>query len=485
MPSATPASLKSGKNLPRHGGGWIALGVVLISIAVSGGMTYILYGSMQRVFREGIDERLKSMASIAAINFNSADLDRITGAESVGTKAYEQAVMQLQRIRSQATNIRYAYILRRTSDPNTMGFVADADSLHPDEKIDLNGDGVIDDEDALTYPGDPYDVTPFPEFRAAAFDHSFVDPDFTISQWGIFLAGTAPIRYANDPSRSTNYVIGLDLNVTQYWQLLQSIYIPFIGFAFFLLTVIALLTIALRVLWKRQVRQLAQIDRQKDELINLVSHQLKSPIASIRWNFNDFLDGEFGPLTEEQKKQMQSDLKTTDNILELVALLLDVSRIELGKLQMDKKKQNLKEFFSEIITVVQELAKEKDVQFIQTLSPSLPAEGTFDKRLTHMTVENLLTNAVKYTPTKGTVELKVEMVGNTMHCAVKDTGIGIPKEDQKQLFSKMFRASNVKSIEGTGLGLYVAKGAIEQQGGKLWFESISGKGTTFFMDLPL
>ena len=447
-------------------------------------MTYVLYGSMQRVFRAGLDERLMGLASVASTSFDPAELDQIEGEESVDTPAYERAVLQLQRIRSQTANIRYAYILRRTDDPNTMEFVADADSLHPDQEVDLNGDGVINDEDALTYPGDPYDVSEFPEFRRDAFVRSFVDPEFTVSQWGLFLAGTAPIRYIDDPQRSTGYAIGLDMSVSHFWALLQRIFIPFIGFALFLIALIGLQAFAIHKLWKRQVTQMAEIDRQKDELISIVSHQLASPISSIQWSMQDMLDGEFGELSDALKKHLQEDMKVTGNLLDLAGLLLDVSRIELGRLKMNKQKQSLSEFFQEIIVVIENKAKEKGITFSYSLPKTLP-EGTFDKRLTHMTVENLLSNAVKYTPVSGTVNLKVEMRGNILSCTVKDSGIGIPKKDQAQLFGKLFRASNVQNVDGNGFGLYVAKGAVEQQGGKIRFESEEGKGTTFFVELPV
>src|SRR5207249_95921 len=119
------------------------------------------------------------------------------------------------------------------------------------------------------------------------------------------------------------------------------------------------------------------------------------------------------------------------------------------------------------------------------MPPTLPI-AMLDRRYTRMTVENLLSNAVKYTPEKGTVHLKVEIKNNTLYCQVTDTGCGIPKDEQSKIFGKLFRASNVRnSVDGNGFGLYVAKGAMEAQGGKIWFESTEGKGTTFSVELPL
>ena len=463
---------------------WVVIGIVLASLAVTAVITLVLYGRMQRVFRLDIDQRLMSMASIAATTFDPATLDEIKGPESVGTPAYEAAVRQLQQIRAQASDVRYAYILRRTSDPNTMQFVADADSLHPEEKIDLNGDGIIDDEDALTYPGDPYDVAPFPEFRREAFRGPFVDPDFTVSQWGLFLAGTAPIPYPDVSDRPTRYVVGLDLEISQYQVLLRQVFVPFLAAAVFLLAVISVQAIALRSLWNRQVRQLAEIDRQKDELISIVSHQLGSPITSVRWSLESMQDGDFGPLTKEQRDHVEILIATTFDLTELVNLLLEVSRFELGRIKLNRQSVDLREFLAEIIDAIAVQAKEKGVRFDASLPPSL-SPCTLDKRLTRMTLENLLGNAVKYTPRGGTVTFTVAARDSTLSFNVSDTGCGIPKEDQKQLFTKLFRASNVRdTVEGNGFGLYIAKGAVERQGGKISFVSQPGRGTTFSVQIP-
>ena len=459
--------------------------IVCISLGVSSAMTYVLYATMQHVFRVDIDERLKSMAGIASTVFDPAALDQIEGPESVGTPAYEQAVKQLQWIRSQAANVRYAYLLRGTSDPNTMEFVADADSLHPDQRVDLNGDGVIDDEDALTYPGDPYDVSPFPEFRQAAFVRPFVDPDFTTSQWGIFLAGTAPIQDPAARDRPTNYVLGLDLEITQYEVLLRQVIIPFLGFAVFLVVVIGLQAVALRNLWNRQVRQLAEIDRQKDELISIVSHQLANPITSVRWSLEGMRDGDYGPLGAEQREHVASMIATTLDLTEVVNLLLEVSRFELGRIKVNRQRTDLDAFLREIADATAIQAKEKGVRFTATIPPSL-REGLLDKRLTRMTLENLLGNAVKYTPPGGSVTFTVALRGGTLRSEVRDTGCGIPKEDQKQLFQKLFRASNVRDkVEGNGFGLYIAKGAVERQGGSISLVSAPNRGTTFTVEIPV
>ncbi len=231
--------------------------------------------------------------------------------------------------------------------------------------------------------------------------------------------------------------------------------------------------------------QLKDLDRQKDELLSIVSHQLATPVSSVKWYLEMMKDGDLGKLTDEQLKHVTSMQEVSANLSDLVSMILDVSRIQLGKMHIEKQELDLNGFFKEILEIIEPKALEKKVSLVKMLPATLPI-AKLDKRYTHMTIENLLSNAVKYTPEKGEVDFTVTITGNTLHCVVKDTGVGIPKADQEKIFGKLFRASNVRNtVDGNGFGLYVAKGAVEAQGGKIWFESEEGKGTTFFVELPL
>ena len=231
--------------------------------------------------------------------------------------------------------------------------------------------------------------------------------------------------------------------------------------------------------------QLREADRQKDELISIVSHQLATPATSLKWYVEMLLDGDLGALTGEQKEQIRTMETVTSGLSDLIGMLLDVSRVQLGKMKIDKQDLDLKNFFNEILTVIEPKAVEKGVIFEKRVASHLPI-AKLDRRYTRMTIENLLSNAVKYTPSGGRVIFEVLLDGQTMKCTVQDTGCGIPKEDQDKIFGKLYRASNVtNTIDGNGLGLFVAKGAIEAQGGKIWFESVVSKGTTFYVELPI
>jgi signal transduction histidine kinase len=246
---------------------------------------------------------------------------------------------------------------------------------------------------------------------------------------------------------------------------------------------IFILTIGFLKLWGTRVELLKQLDRQKDELISIVSHQLATPITSLKWNVEILLDGDTGPLNEQQKKELQVMQSSTNNLADLVSMMLDVSRLELGRMKVDRTDVDVRKLFEETIEMVRPKALEKK-QTLEVVLGEMPT-ARLDKRLTRMTLENLLTNAIKYTPDRGKVIVTAQVNKDVLHYQVRDTGFGIPKKEQSQIFGKLFRASNVQTVPGNGLGLFAAKGAVEAQCGRIHFESSPGWGTVFTVDLPL
>lgn len=197
------------------------------------------------------------------------------------------------------------------------------------------------------------------------------------------------------------------------------------------------------------------------------------------------IDGDLGKVTKEQKKHLQAMTSVAANLSDLVSMILDVSRIQLGRMKVEKQELDLTSFFEEILDISKPKASEKKINFIVDIPKKLPTVK-LDKRYTHMVIDNLISNAIKYTPKGGTVEFLVNIKAKLMTITVKDTGCGIPLKDQKQIFGKLFRASNVRNeVDGNGFGLFVAKGAVEAQGGSISFKSIEGKGTSFFVSLPI
>lgn len=443
-------------------------------------MAWVLYIHTVDLLTSNLKERLLAIVRTGAEQFHVDDLAALQVEKDWHKPQWATVVNELKAIRLANDNVLFAYIFRHASDgSNKLEFVSDSHSIDPYAKIDLNGDGKIDDADQLQWPGQPYDEPPAE--ASLGFDHPLTNAELYQDQWGTEITGYAPIRGRNGKAVA---VLAVDMKAGDFLTITRQTLYPFLAFIAALIFVLLALAVILVAVWERQLRLLALIDREKDELIGIVSHQLASPISSLQWSLEDVLDGDFGAISGELQNHLRDDQKTIRTLLDLTSLLLDVSRIELGRLKMRKESYNLTEFFREILNTIEPKARAKSIHFKVSVAPSL-GDGIFDRRLARMTIENLLTNAVKYTPSGGAVEFAVAKRGNLVTCEVADTGIGIPKKDQSKVFGKLYRASNVGREDGNGFGLYVAKGAIEQQGGRIWFESQEGKGTTFFVELPV
>ena len=456
----------------------VALSVIAL---MASGITFFMYGYTQDLLKERLQDRLVAVASTAASQFDAEKIKAVKGVEDIEGQNFADIVLKLNEIRDANEDIQYAYLMRRTNDPMVVEFVADADSLATDEELDENENGILDEEEMAPWPGDPYEVEEYPVLRDEAFFHPSVDRELQPDQWGMIMAAYAPIF---DDENVAVAIIGIDVLVENFNEKTQETLLPFSLFVFSLLLLLTLLTMLLIRFYSERVDAMRDIDRQKDELMSIVSHQLATPISSTKWYLEMLYDGDVGKLSEKQKKHVQSLQNVAEDLTDLVSMILDVSRIQLGRMQADRGELDLNEFFSEILTVIEPKAKEKKVKFSVSLPEKLPV-AMLDRRLMKMTLENLLSNAVKYTPEKGSVELNVEVKNSELTYSVKDTGCGIPKGDQKKMFTKLFRASNVRSVDGNGFGLYVARGAAEAQGGSVKFVSTEGKGTTFTVKIPL
>lgn len=456
---------------------------VLVGCAVLGNvMTYILYGYTQKLLTERLQERIVAIVSTAATQISAEDVEQVWSLDDIDTPSYEHLVTQLESIQAANADLQYVYIMRRTDDSNTFEFVADAEGLIPFEEQDFNGDGTVEEDEMVPMPGDPFDVSEYPTLRNEAFYRPVAAPELEEDQWSMQISAYAPIVREDGIAVA---IVGIDVEVTDFRQRTQATLFPFMLFILALILLLTLLTLVVFRYQSEHVEIMRELDRQKDELLSMVSHQLATPISSIKWYLEMLLDGDAGRLNKEQREELETMQSTSRDLADLVSMILDVSRIQLGRMKVDNSKMDLKKFFEEIVQGIGHIAKKKGVTLTVCMPSTFPI-AMFDRRLMRMTLENLLSNAIKYTPSKGEVRLEICRKNGRLTYRVSDNGCGIPTKEQDKIFTRLFRAANVRdTISGNGLGLYVAKGAAEAQGGSISFESKEGKGTTFTVDLPL
>jgi len=236
----------------------------------------------------------------------------------------------------------------------------------------------------------------------------------------------------------------------------------------------------------RDVTLEKDVDRMKTEFVSLASHQLRTPLSTINWYAEMLLTGDVGPLNPDQKKFVEEIYVGNQRMVDLVNSLLNVSRIEMGTFVVDPEPVDVEAVVHSIFDELKPIVIQKQIELSAQFDPSVKIMP-LDAKLFRIVLQNLLTNAVKYTKEKGSVVLTTKKQKKDFLVTVKDTGMGIPQKDQNKIFTKMFRADNAKMSDtgGTGLGLYIIKSIIEQTAnGKIWFESVENEGTTFFVSIP-
>lgn len=234
-----------------------------------------------------------------------------------------------------------------------------------------------------------------------------------------------------------------------------------------------------------QNKRLRELDRLKDEFLSLVSHELRTPLTSIRGYLDLVLDEEAGELNAEQRRFLQAVERNSGRLLRLVGDLLFVAQADAGRLSLEQAKVDLAGLAADCVEGAAPAAAEKSITLVLDATP-VPAFVGDRGRLAQV-LDNLVSNALKFTPEGGTVEVSTKLTGNRVSIEVSDTGIGIPVADQPRLFERFFRSSVAEdqAIPGTGLGLAIVKAIVEAHGGEIMLDSKEGRGTTFRVDLPL
>ena len=231
---------------------------------------------------------------------------------------------------------------------------------------------------------------------------------------------------------------------------------------------------------------LQQLDQAKSEFVSIASHQLRTPMAGIMGYLSMILQNDFGQVGKELKGVLEKLLQASQRMIQLINLFLDVSKIESGKLVLEKRPIQIIDVIDRAVDVLRKMAEEKGLK-LTYIKPKTPLPQIMADEKLFDVISNLIDNSIKYTE-KGSIIVKAERDGKNIKVSVQDTGHGIPSEEAKELFTKFVRGSGMAQInpDGSGLGLYVARRITEAHGGKIWVESKGvGKGSTFTFTLPI
>lgn len=238
----------------------------------------------------------------------------------------------------------------------------------------------------------------------------------------------------------------------------------------------------------KQNEKFSQLDKEKSEFVSTVAHQLRTPLSAIKWTLDALLKGEApGTLSVEQRALLMKAFESNERIINLIRDMLGIDRIESGMYGLSFVEINISDLLDNIIAEFEASALRRRIKIVINKDDVLPRISVDPQRM-RAVLQNLIENALKYTNEGGTITIDLHALGvDKMNITIADNGIGIPQEQQADIFKRFFRAQNAKAVdpEGSGLGLFIVKTIIQRHGGTMTFESKEGAGTKFFITIPL
>lgn len=239
----------------------------------------------------------------------------------------------------------------------------------------------------------------------------------------------------------------------------------------------------------RANENLHAVDQMKTDFVSVVTHQLRTPLSAVRWTLSMLLNGDFGSLTDEQRTFLMKAYESNNRMVALVKDMVFADHIETGRLiPASDTETSLPDLLDNVLLELYPLSEHKRVKMVFQHPDAPYPHARIDSANMRAVMQNLIENALKYTPAAGSVTMTCgKNASGDLLFSVADTGIGIPEAERPRIFTRFFRASNAqrKETDGSGLGLFIAKGIMQQCQGDIRFESTEGSGTTFYVTLPV
>jgi signal transduction histidine kinase len=239
-----------------------------------------------------------------------------------------------------------------------------------------------------------------------------------------------------------------------------------------------------RLLAYHDISREKTVDRMKSEFISVASHELRTPMTSIKGSVDLILSGYAGDMSPEMQELLEIAQKSCDRLVRLVNDVLDLSKIESGQLKLNLERADLTDIAVRAVCAVKPLADKTEVTLRIERPQPLPMVEVDHDRMEQV-ITNLLSNAVKFSPPKAEVTVILSADGQHVRCAVQDRGVGIPEKDLHRVFGRFQQLSEGRRRGGTGLGLAISRGLVEEHHGSIWVESTEGAGSRFIFRLPV
>lgn len=418
----------------------------------------------------------QTVSLLEAPRLNVDALQRMTTDKSVPS-AYHDLVVHLKGVRRLLPDARSVFIIKRTN-PKTWQYVAATNSFDAKELLDQNGNGVIDPAEEAPVVGTPYHGHGIPAFLSGAFLTGNADEAVHAEETGGLLTIYAALR--NDKGVTTA-ALGIDMvDPVSSEPFMMAIVIAGIGLAWGMT-----LTVSLSRLLRKTVGQNAeQMDEERLALLELATHQLGAPLATFRWWLELLKDPDTATVDPKSViEQVEAGVKRLDGI---VNALSNATKVQLKEVKLQNDVLGSLKYL--VLRAVQEATPELKTHCLKVTTQIDTMEPVkVDGMQAFGIIKELLSNAIAYSPPNKDITIKVSKKANMCQLEVIDHGYGIPAAEQSRIFEQFFRASNAAKYKpvGNGMGLYNVKGIVDKSGGKIWFESREGKGTTMYCSFPL
>ena len=233
-------------------------------------------------------------------------------------------------------------------------------------------------------------------------------------------------------------------------------------------------------------KKLLELDATKDEFVSMASHQLRTPLTSVKGYISMVLEGDAGPVSKPQEQLLGEAFASSERMVHLISDFLNVSRLQTGKFMVDRRECDLAKIVTQEVEGIRQIASSHQIDIVYHQPTRFPTLY-LDEGKIRQVIMNFIDNAIYYSPSGSKIRTNLHIEDGYALFEVHDSGIGVPKSEQEHLFTKFFRADNARKQrpDGTGIGLYLAKKIIDSHGGKIIFESVQDHGSTFGFRLPI